>query len=43
MSSRTEETRETDPGMPPASRGVVFLVGCLGFFYGLITVVDPLL
>ena len=38
--------QETSPAeLSPASpgRGLIFMLSCLGLFYGLITVVDPLL
>lgn len=43
MNRRTQPVaqREAEPVSP--ARGVLFMIGTLGFFHGLITVVDPML
>lgn len=43
MSRNTPPPAATE--LPPASpaRGLAFMIGSLGFFYGFITMVDPLL
>ncbi|HEY0326189.1 MAG TPA: hypothetical protein VGC46_09490 [Allosphingosinicella sp.] len=43
MNRRTQTVAQSDPQPVSPARGVLFMVGMLGFFHGLITVVDPML
>ena len=43
MNRRTQTVAQSDPQPVSPARGVVFMLGMLGFFHGLITVVDPML
>lgn len=43
MNRRTQPFAPSDPKPVSPARGVLFMIGMLGFFHGLITVVDPML
>ena len=43
MNRRTQTVAQSDPQPVSPARGVLFMLGMLGFFHGLITVVDPML
>jgi hypothetical protein len=43
MNSRSDQNSEPNLSGPPPSAGIVFAMSGLGFFYGLIALVDPLL
>ncbi len=43
MNRNTQAPSATELKPASPARGLVFMIGSLGFFYGLITVVDPLL
>ena len=43
MNRRTQPVVQRDPAPISPVRGVLFMLGMLGFFHGLITVVDPML
>ncbi len=43
MNSRSDQSSEPNLSGPPPSAGIAFAIGGLGFFYGLIALVDPLL
>ena len=42
MSSRDKDS-DTDQSGPPPSLAIIFTMGCLGAFHGLIALVDPFL
>ena len=43
MNRRTQPIAQREPRPVSPARGVLFMLGMLGFFHGLITVVDPIL
>ena len=43
MNRRPQPVAEREPQPVSPARGVLFMLGMLGFFHGLITVVDPML
>ena len=43
MSKRLQASSTSDPKPISPARGLLFTLGMLGFFHGLITVVDPML
>jgi hypothetical protein len=43
MNRHTQPVAQSDPQPVSPARGVLFMLGMLGFFHGLITVVDPML
>ena len=43
MNRRTQPIAQRDPQPVSPARGILFMLGMLGFFHGLITVVDPML
>jgi hypothetical protein len=43
MNRPVQPVSQTNPKPVSPAAGVMFMMGFLGFFYGLITVVDPLL
>ena len=43
MSRYTQPVGSRDPQPVSPARGVLFMIAMLGFFHGLITVVDPML
>lgn len=43
MNSNPQAPGTTEPKPASPARGLLFMMGCLGLFYGLITIVDPLL
>jgi hypothetical protein len=43
MNRRTQTVAQSGQQPVSPARGVLFMLGMLGFFHGLITVVDPML
>ncbi len=43
MTGHGNETSRSEKGPPPASTGILFVLGCFGLFYSLIEAVDPFL
>ena len=43
MNRHPQPVGSSDPQPVSPARGVLFMLGMLGFFHGLITVVDPML